>query len=183
MSGDIARNFCAETTLNAVSAYSTLVAALVAAVALAVAARTLREAARARRVTLAITLSERYSNVEMHKALTYLGRRRDEFGGNMDAMANAYIAEVGASGQGVLHDWNVHRRTVSKFFIAARALCEEKLLDEASLARQLQKAAFEMCVNVVGVLDEAHSRGVLKRADFDTRTGDYFRSFLYRHFP
>jgi hypothetical protein len=149
---------------------------------LELAQRTLTEAQRARRITLSINLSERFSSDEMHAALAYLGRRRQDYGNDIDAMVAAYLAEVRQQEAGKLVEWNRCRRVVSKFFVTARALCEADLLEEVVLAEHLQKAAFDLYVDTVAVLDEAHTRDFLGRNDFDDRVRKYFSGFRVRHF-
>lgn len=133
-------------------------------------------------MTLVLDLSERYCSEDMHKALTYLGRRRDQYNADLKAMVAAYVAEVSAASTDVVPEWNLYRRKVSKFFIRARVLCTAGLLDESLLAESLQKAAFDLCVDTVGPLDEAQNRQVLKRTDFDDRMIAFFRGFRERHF-
>lgn len=142
----------------------------------------LTEARKARRVTLALELSERYSGDEMHKALDYLAGRRNQYGKDTEAMAAAYAAEVRSTPTGQVAEWSGHRRRVSKFFVAARAMCVAELLDESILAEQLQSFAFDLYVDTVAPLDEAHSLQVMRRPDFDNRTCTYFRDFRKRHF-
>lgn len=143
---------------------------------------TLTEAKRARKVTLAVNLSERYATDEMHRSLAYLGRRRDEYTGDSKKMAAAYVSEVVSNTKDTLTDWEQARRRVSKFFVSAAALCEAGLLEEVVLAKHLQRAAFDMCVDVVAVLDKAHSHEILKRIDYDPRIGSFFSQFRRRHF-
>jgi hypothetical protein len=149
---------------------------------IALASASLDEARRARRVHLSIELSERYSSEAMHKALVFLRAKANEAAGDMSAMAKAYVAKVRATPPGQVCEWDLARRRVSKFFVTASALCETGLLEEAVLAQQLQRAAFDMCVDVVSVLDRAHSEGVLARADYEPRAHRFFTEFRRRHF-
>lgn len=176
---------------EAMSAVGAIAAAFIAYRALIIARRgitlakdTLAEAQSARKVTLSITLSERFSSDEMHDALAYLGRRRDQYNNDTKAMCDAFVAEVEAAKKlNQLTEWDCHRRKVSKFFIAAHALCKADLLEPDVFAEQIQRASIDLYVQVVAPLNEVQAIRVQGRSDYyDHRTRDYFAEFLVRHF-
>lgn len=166
------------------SAIGTMAGAVVAILALVAAIFMLAEAKRARKVTLSITLSERFSSDEMHDALAYLGRRRDQYKGDNKAMCDAYVAESEAARiAGEVSEWDRNRRKVSKFFIAVHALCKADLLESDVFAEQIQRASIDLYVQIVAPLNEAQASRVQGCSDyFDQRTRDFFAEFLLRHF-
>jgi hypothetical protein len=168
---------------DALSAISTCAAAVAALFALKMAKQTLGEAKLARKVTLSITLSERFSSDEMHDALAHLGRLRDQYHNDIRAMCDAYVAEVkSAATRGEISEWDRSRRKVSKFFIAAHALCKSELLEPEVFSEQIQRASIDLYVQVVAPLNEAQAVRVQGRKDYyDRRTRDYFFDFLVRH--
>ena len=178
-----------EIALEALSAVGAVVAAVIAYFALQIARRgiklaedTLAEAERARKVTLSITLSERFSSDDMHKALAFLGQRRKQYNNDIAAMCDAYVAEEAAKSEEV-SEWGLRRRVVSKFFIVAYAQCKEGLLEPNVFAEQIQRGSIELYVQVVAPLDEAHATRVQKNSQyFDHRVREYFTSFLRDHF-
>jgi len=169
---------------SALSAYGALGSACAAILALILAYAALSEAKRARKVTLSITLSERFSSDEMHDALAYLGRRRNEYKNDIKAMCDAYVAEAEAARiAGEVSEWDRNRRKVSKFFIAAHALCKADLLEPDVFAEQIQRASIDLYVQIVAPLNEAQASRVQGRSDYyDQRTRDFFAEFLLRHF-
>lgn len=173
-----------EWSWEVTSAIGTMAGAVVAILALVAAIFMLAEAKRARKVTLSITLSERFSSDEMHDALAYLGRRRDQYKGDNKAMCDAYVAESEAARiAGEVSEWDRNRRKVSKFFIAAHALCKADLLEPDVFAEQIQRASIDLYVQIVAPLNEAQASRVQGRSDyFDQRTRDFFAEFLLRHF-
>jgi hypothetical protein len=175
---------CTSLSWDALSAIGAITGTGAAFFALIIATYTLIEARRARRVTLSITLSERFGSSDMHKALAYLGRRRDEYKGDIKAMCDAYVATAEEAVKlGELAEWDYCRRTVSKFFIAAYAQCEAGLLKPNVFAGQIGRASIELYVQVVASLDEVQAIRVQRRSDyFDRRVRDFFSDFLARHF-
>jgi hypothetical protein len=154
----------------------------VASSGLHLANETLTEAKRGHKVALGVNISERYATDEMHTALAYLGRRRDEYSGDSQKMADAYAAEVVGNGMGSPIEWDRARRRLSRYFVSTRAFCEAGLLDEAILAQHLGKSACDMCTVVVAVLDQAHTHRVMNRKDYDPQTGVFFGQLRRRHF-
>lgn len=173
-----------EQIWSALSATGTCAAAAAAFFALKWARRTLAEAKYARQVTLSITLSERFSSDEMHDALAYLGRRRDQYKGDITAMCDAYVADVEvAAKSGEISKWDRSRRKVSKFFITAHALCKANLLEPDVFAEQIQRASIDLYAQVVAPLNEAQAVRVQGRIDYyDHRARDFFAEFLACHF-
>jgi hypothetical protein len=173
-----------EWSPETVSAIGTVAGAVIAFLALIAAIPMLVEARRARKVTLSITLSERFSSDEMHEALAYLGQRRDQYHFNITDVCDAYVAEAKVANQnGEVSAWDRNRRVVSKFFIAAFALCKEKLLEPNVFAEQIGRASIELFVNIVSPLNEAQAIRVQGRSDFfDPRVRNFFTDFLDKHF-
>lgn len=176
---------------DALSALGAIAAAVIAFCTYLIARRgiklaqdTLREAEQARRVTLSIMLSERFSSDEMHKALAYLGRRRNQYEGDIQTMCDAYVIEAEEARQlETVSAWSINRRKVSKFFIAACAQIEMGLLDPDVFASQIGRASIELYIQVMASLDEVQAARVQGRDDyFDPRVRDYFSRFLIQHF-
>lgn len=175
---------CEANVWDAISAMGTAAGAVVALAALFYARHMLIEAKRARKVTLSITLAERFSRDEMHKALAFLGQRRTQYKNDIPAMCVAYVAEnEEAAKSGKVSVWSRHRRMISKFFISAYALCKERLLEPDVLAEQIQRGSIELYVQVVAPLDETHAALVQGRKEhFDHRVRDFFSRFIVRQF-
>jgi hypothetical protein len=173
---------------NAITSVATVATAIIAWRAIEparqgiqVAIDSLAESRKARRVDLVLEVSGRYGSAEMLESLAYLRHRRDRHP-TVQAMADAYVAECRACAPGTVADWHKHRRQVSKLFVALHALCVSGVLEEAVLAKTLQRSAFEAYLDVVAPLDLAHNSGVLGRDDYDSSVQQFFNGFQKRHF-
>ena len=91
---------------------------------------------------LILQLSKDYT--EMHSALRILGghQRRSKYK-SLDELQDAYVSAVKPVGSGDF-EWDDARRRVSKFFLTAKNLCTAGLIEEAVLARAIERDGFEL---------------------------------------
>lgn len=137
------------------------------------------EARKARKLEIVMSLSQRFGGQDMYEAMKYLGGRRHQYS-SLEAMIEAYVSETSSTPPNSVGAWEHARRRVSKFFIEVRNLCVTDMVNEALLASTLQKAAFDLFLDIAAPLDRAHNNRVLGRNDFDDSAERYFSDFRRR---
>jgi hypothetical protein len=135
-----------------------------------------RIAGRTAKARLVLHLLDEYKRPETRAAMERLRQWKETVGPDF---AREYGRRVKAH-DSTVDDLKEHRRQLKYFFQSIRALCQQRLLDEATLEATFSLTPFQFYLDVVEPMSREHTAVTPDVETHDTRTRDFVQKFVNR---